>query len=282
MSGVSILGASCDGAVMTISDVLSGRARWSVTLGNALALLQAMPDACVDAVITDPPYSSGGQYRGDRMQNTGAKYQQQGQVLQRPDFAGDNRDQRAYLAWCSVWLAECLRVAKPGSPICLFTDWRQLPTTTDALQAGGWVWRGILPWDKTEGARPMVGGFRAQCEYVVWGSAGPMPEDRGVGCLPGFIRAMPRPSEKHHQTGKTPRVMQEVNAITSPGGLILDPFTGGCSTGVAALRGGYRFAGFEITPDYYRVACEVMAAEASESTPEDMAAGQRSLFSEAV
>lgn len=277
-----MLAPPCDGAVMALSDVLAGRARWSVTLGNALALLQAMPDACVDAVITDAPYSSGGQYRGDRIQSTGSKYVQHGTEIQRPDFAGDNRDQRSFGYWCSLWLSECLRVAKPGSPICLFTDWRQLPTTTDALQAGGWVWRGILPWDKTEGARPQMGRFCAQCEYVVWGSAGAMPEDRGVGCLPGFVRAMPRPAEKRHQTGKTPRVMLEVNAICSPGGIILDPFVGGCSTGAAAMRAGYRFVGFELTSDYYRVACEVMSAEASESTPEDLAAGQRSLFSEAV
>jgi site-specific DNA-methyltransferase (adenine-specific) len=111
----------------------------AVTLyrGNCLELLPALADQPVDAVITDPPYSSGGQYRGDRMQSTSAKYVQSGQVLQQGDFSGDNRDQRAYGHWCALWLAECLRVTKPGGVCCLFTDWRQLPTTTDALQAGG-------------------------------------------------------------------------------------------------------------------------------------------------
>ncbi len=155
----------------TFQDVIEGRARWSFERCNCLARLRDMPDACVDAVITDAPYSSGGFTRGDRMAAPSAKYEQSGQKLERVDFAGDNRDQRSFGYWCALWLAECLRIARPGSPICLFTDWRQLPTTTDALQAGGWVWRGILPWDKTEGARPMRGRFTAQCEYVVWGSA---------------------------------------------------------------------------------------------------------------
>jgi hypothetical protein len=51
-----------------------------------------------------------------------------------------------------------------------FTDWRQLPMLTDVLQAGGFVWRGVMPWDKTESSRaPHTGYFRHQCEYVVWG-----------------------------------------------------------------------------------------------------------------
>lgn len=231
----------------TFLDVIEGRARWCVERCNSLARLLDMPDACVDAVITDMPYSSGGFTRGDRMAPPSTKYEQSGQKLQRVDFAGDNRDQRAFGYWCALWLSEALRVAKPGSPICLFTDWRQLPTTTDALQAGGWVWRGIVPWDKTEGARPMRGRFTSQCEYVVWGSAGEMPFEREVGCLPGFVRAFPKPSEKRHLTGKTPKVMQEVNAICKPGGIILDLFAGACSGGVAAQRAGYRWIGFEIT-----------------------------------
>lgn len=61
------------------------------------------------------------------------------------------------------------------------------------------------------------------------------------------MRAFPKPSEKRHLTGKTPKVMQEVNAICKPGGIILDPFAGACSGGVAAQRAGYPWIGFEIT-----------------------------------
>ena len=53
-----------------------------------------------------------------------------------PDFTGDDRDQRAYGYWCALWLAECLRVTKPGGACLMFTDWRQLPATRDAIQAG--------------------------------------------------------------------------------------------------------------------------------------------------
>lgn len=209
---------------------------------------------------------------------TSSKYQQSGQELDRGDFAGDNRDQRSFAYWCALWLAECLRVAKPGAPCVLFTDWRQLPSTTDALQAGGWVWRGIVPWDKTEGARPCRGRFTAQCEYGVWGSAGPMAEERGVGCLAGFVRAFPKPSEKRHPTGKTPRTMAHYVEICEPGGVILDPFMGGASTGIAALRSGRRFLGFEIVRSIFEDARAWLEAEVAHVAPEAIKAGQLALL----
>ena len=35
-------------------------APWCVLSGDALRVLPALPEACADALITDPPYSSGG------------------------------------------------------------------------------------------------------------------------------------------------------------------------------------------------------------------------------
>ena len=108
--------------------------------GDSLSVLATLPAASVDAVITDPPYSSGGTFRSDRAADPTQKYVPTKEVINfHPGFSGDNRDQRSFSYWSALWLSECLRVAKPGAPICLFTDWRQLPTTTDALQAGGWV-----------------------------------------------------------------------------------------------------------------------------------------------
>jgi site-specific DNA-methyltransferase (adenine-specific) len=222
-----------------------GGGRYRMTLGEALSVLTRLPDASVDAVITDPPYSSGGATRGDRMLDTTAKYVQSGTELERPDFDGDNRDQRGYVMWCALWLGECLRVAKPGAPVCVFTDWRQLPATTDAIQAGGWIWRGIVNWDKGEGVRPQPGRFRAQAEYVVWGSRGPMAVERNVATLPGSYRIPVVKADKHHITGKPTELMRQLARICEPGGIILDPFAGSGTTGVGALMEGRRFHGIE-------------------------------------
>ena len=112
-----------------------------------------------NALITDPPYSSGGMVRSDRVQkSTVQKYTDSSPWMDLPDFTGDNRDQRGFLAWCGLWLGAA-RIKASLSANCLaFTDWRQLPTLTDAMQVGGWVWQGLGVWDKLNG-RPSVGRF---------------------------------------------------------------------------------------------------------------------------
>lgn len=224
--------------------------RVTVWHGDALAVLRELPSGSVDALITDPPYSSGGAFRSDRSQDVHSKYvlnhSASGKGL--ASFGGDNRDQRGYAYWSALWLGECLRIVKPGGVVCLFSDWRQLPVTTDALQAGGFVWRGIVPWWKPS-SRPTMGRFRAACEYVVWGSKGPMPLDREVGALPGFYQASP-PRNRQHVTQKPLDVMREIVRIVPAGGVILDPFAGAGTTGAAAVLEGYRFVGVELTEHF--------------------------------
>jgi len=256
--------------------------QWEVVSGEALGVLATLEDASVDAVVTDCPYSSGGAFRGDRMQSTRVKYVRStalaNGIEERGDFTGDNRDQRAFGYWCALWMSECRRIAKPGAPILSFTDWRQLPTMTDAVQSGGWTWRGIVPWDKTPGCRPTMGRFASQCEYVVWGSNGPMPDERGVGCLPGFISVYPNPREKHHIAGKPLEVMIELLKICEPGGLVLDPFAGSGSTGVGAIRLGLRFFGIELVEEHAAIARERLEAETRGLSVEAARANQEPLF----
>jgi len=215
--------------------------------GEALSVLSTLPSESVDAVITDPPYSSGGAFRGDRMAAPSVKYQNTDTVKSYgQEFSGDNRDQRSFLFWCSLWLSECLRVAKPGAVIGVFSDWRQLPTVCDAVQAGGWVWRGIAAWDKTEGVRPYLGRFRAQCEFLAWGTKGARPAMPEIGALPGVFRACSKSSAKFHLCGKPVPVMREIVRVAPRGGVVLDPFAGSASTGVAALLEGRSFIGIEL------------------------------------
>lgn len=223
--------------------------------GNALELLGRVEPGTVDAVITDPPYSSGGRTTSERQREPSAKYQQT-QSAKWIDFAGDNRDQRSWTLWMAMWIGQALPLVRPGGYIMLFTDWRQLSCTSDALQIGGFVFRGIVPWDKTEGARaPHTGYFRHQCEYVVWGTRGTSVPAKHGGPFPGLIRA-PRVSnrDRHHMTTKPVVVMRDLVRAVRPGGLVLDPFCGSGSTGVACVEMGRRFMGFELVPQIYDVA----------------------------
>jgi DNA modification methylase len=63
------------------------------------------------------------------------------------------------------------------------------------------------------------------------------------------------PRTNHHPTVKPIDLMAYLcRLITPPNGTILDPFTGSGSTGVAALREGFKFIGIELNPEYAEIA----------------------------
>lgn len=214
--------------------------------GDALAVLRDLPTGCVDVLITDPPYSSGGMVRNDRMQDVHTKYVRSdsyaGNALS--GFSGDNRDQRAFGYWVALWLSESQRVVKPGGIAALFSDWRQLPVTTDALQAGGYVWRGIVPWYKPNG-RPTQGRWANTCEYVVWGTNGPRALEGNA--FKGFFEFSPPPTaEREHVTQKPIELMRELLRLLPDTGVVLDPFMGSGSTLRAAMDLGRKAIGIEL------------------------------------
>jgi len=217
--------------------------------GDCLAILPGIAGP-FDAVVTDPPYSSGGQSKGDRARSTGDKYLNSG-AAKYPDFLGDTKDQRSYLHWSALWMGLCLEKLADGGLMVVFSDWRQLPVTTDAMQAAGVTWRGIAVWDKTGGARPYKGGFRSQAEYIVWGSKGAL---KGERYSPGVFRVNPQAGGKLHQVGKPLPLMEDIVAACGP--RILDPFMGSATTGVAALAQGKRFVGIEASRHYFGVSAE--------------------------
>ena len=112
--------------------------------------LDLIPDLPVfDVLVTDPPYSSGGMYRGDRTKTLMNKYEVTGSNA--VDFIGDSRDQRGYLTWASLWMRFSYARCKLHGSLLVFSDWRQMPTVTDAVQVAGWVYRGIGVWNKPNG-----------------------------------------------------------------------------------------------------------------------------------
>lgn len=218
--------------------------------GDALEVLATLQPGSFGACFGDPPYSSGGNVR-DRAKPTSAKYQTSSDRGLYPEFQGDTRDQRSYLAWSTLWLGRARDLVAPGGIVAVFSDWRQLPVTTDALQCGGWVWRGIVPWDKTERSRPQLGRYRNQAEFVAWGTNGARPLVGPVA--PGVFRA-PVPRTKHHIAGKPVEVMAGLLAIME--GPVLDPFMGSATIGVACAGMGIPYVGIEVDEAYYEIACK--------------------------
>lgn len=102
--------------------------------GDCLPFMKAMPDASFDAVITDPPYASGGLTTADRKASPVRKYISRDR---HPSFDSDTRDQRSHFMWSVLWMAEALRLTREGGWLMVCSDWRQLPTTQRRLAGGG-------------------------------------------------------------------------------------------------------------------------------------------------
>jgi len=224
--------------------------------GDVLRIAPALPAGLAAAVITDPPYSSGGLGAATRAADPKAKYCHGGNDCGRPTFSGDNRDQRSFGFWSTLWMIEATRLLQEGGYCLAFSDWRQLPILTDVLQAGGLIWRGVIAWDKGRGARaPHKGYFRHQCEYLAWGTHGPCRNRPVIGPLDGCYHESVKKSDKHHMTGKPTPLMRELVKCVDPGELVVDFFNGSGTTGAACLLEGRRFVGIELSEAY----CEITA-----------------------
>lgn len=139
-----------------------------------------------------------------------------------PSFQNDTRDQRTHLLWTIRWMEQAFRLTKNEGWLMVFSDWRQLPLTSDALQIAGWTWRGIVSWDKTESCRPQLGLFRNQCEYILTATKGRYNKTVRT-CPAGCVRTPMFSKDKLHLTAKPIPLMEHLLGILPPGSRILDP-----------------------------------------------------------
>ena len=224
--------------------------------GDCRAFLSNYNGERFDAVITDPPYASGGATLSERSVSTSQKYTATKKACPFPDFMGDQMDSRSWLHMMADVLALARVQCHDGAVLVVFCDWRQMPLLTDAVQWAGWQWRGTLVWDKLT-SRPQKGRFRQQAEFVVWASNGKLPIDRPVPVLPGVFRATNvQGVQRIHQTQKPEEIMRQICKICLPGGRILDPFAGSGSTLAAAELEGYDSVGVELSEEIAKSAAQ--------------------------
>lgn len=197
----------------------------------------------VDAVVTDPPY--GIAYRNRRSD-----------IRPHIQFAGPIVGDGSADVGQGV-IDACF---ERGWPVCTFAGrnhpWRG-------------PWRQSLIWDK--GPSVGGGGDRATCwkftwEFIQVGGFGKLNGRRDSAVL---RFAVGQSSYRLHPTPKPVDLLcYLIEKLTRPGELILDPFMGAGSTGVAAARTGRRFVGIEIDAGYFAAAAaRITAASACERRP---------------
>lgn len=112
--------------------------------GDALAVLRELPDASVDAVVTDPPYGLA-QHRPDVVTAAVVAWAQ-GDRERVPDGRGFmGRDWDAFVPPPAVW-DECLRVLKPGGHLVAFAGSRTADLMGLSIRMAGFEIRDGLQW----------------------------------------------------------------------------------------------------------------------------------------
>lgn len=221
--------------------------RWDLVEGEALASLAAMEPESVDVVLTDPPFSSGG-----RREN--ARSIRRSMLRETDDdawIAGDAMSTNGFLWTMREVGWQARRILRPGGHLFAFIDWRMSSSLCAALESADLRQHPIIVWDKTYFGMGAI--FRNQHEFIVHFSNGnpTPPRRRDVGnvlaCKP--VRGGVHPTEK-----PVPLLRDLLSVVAAPGSVIVDPFAGSGSTGVAALEEDCSFIGVELSPHYAAVA----------------------------
>jgi DNA modification methylase len=126
--------------------------RWRLIEGDALLTLAKLPDSCVDAIVTDPPY--GIAFGGEAWD---------GAAISRAVSVEGERlsPSEAFVRWTRVWAGEAARVLKPGGYLVSFGAPRTFHLLTSGIEAGLEV-RDVLMWIYAQGlpkSRRMPGGL---------------------------------------------------------------------------------------------------------------------------
>jgi DNA modification methylase len=200
-------------------------------------------EVVADALITDPPYSSGG------FQETGKAG---GSIGTRTDeiIRFDNLSTRGY----ERLMREVLRHCNQVDEAFVFTDWRMWTVTFDALEAAGWRVRNMLVWDKRRMGMGMP--WRNQHELIAYGKQLPGSIVSGKH---GNVLSINRSGNANHPTEKPAELIQTILS-NSEADRIVDPFMGSGTTLVAAKNLGRRAIGIEIEERY----CEIAARRLSQ------------------
>lgn len=224
--------------------------RATLYLGDALEVMETL--GRVDSIITDPPYCSGSVSEASR---TAAK----GQGLRSENikrlgwFVGDNMGTAGLVSLLRSMAVRALHIINPEGSLLVFCDWRMVPNLAPAIESAGLRYQNMVVWDKGQMGLGM--GFRAQHEIILHYTAG-SPKYHDLGTANVLRSARVTANDREHQTQKPTDLMARlIRVATVPDGVVLDPFMGSGSTGVAALEAGYRFIGIERSAEHFATAC---------------------------
>ena len=256
---------------------------WTLHHGDCLdplTGLASLPDKSIDHVITDPPYEAEAHEKGkrqgpaftgndyERMRATGSAAKATKRVVDEEfDFAAITEEQRSSVG------GHVARLARQSALV--FCQVEAVIAWRDAM--AGLEYRRTIPWVKPDAMPSLHGRWPGQSfEAIVLATvkgARPFPVGGKAKWYSHTRKHYAREGRPHPTLKPLELMLEIVEDFTQPGDLILDPFMGSGTTGVACRMLGRRFIGWEMNRDYFEIAQRRIAGEEAKPRPE-----QPSLF----
>lgn len=222
---------------------------------DCLKVMQGLPDNSVDLLLTDPPYNIG-RFMKSRQTNLNQ--------MRSNFFVGagwDNDDYNEWIKNMALFFNEANRVIRNGGTLLTFMSVLKIESVVEVAQAANFYYKTTGVWHKTN---PMPRNmnlhfinsneswiyFVNEAKTGIFNNNGKLELD--------FIQTSVTPkSEKNfgkHPTQKPIALMEHfIRLLSNKGDMVLDPFMGSGSTGVAAIKLDRKFIGMEVSPDYFEI-----------------------------
>lgn len=253
---------------------------WRLINGDCLDVMATLER--VDVICADPPYEIEAHTKArrslkDATQKKGARNKGEVRRIDAPlelDFAAITPEKRAAAA--QHWARLARRWVVAFCQVEGIAPWRS------SLEAGGLEWVRGGAWIKPNGT-PQFTGDRPAQGFECLAIAHPKGRKRWNGGGRHAVWTVPLDHYAHkeleHPTIKPVALMLQLVAdFTDPGELVLDPFAGSGTTGVACLRLGRHFIGIERSAKHFKEAAERLRAEEAQTTVAAARSGQEALF----
>jgi len=232
---------------------------------NSLNILAQLPENSIDMIFADPPYN---------LSNGGFSVQAGKRVSVNKGNWDKSRGFEDDYDFHYKWLEAARRVLKPHGTLWVSGTYHSIYQCGHALQALNYHILNDISWFKPN-ASPNLSCrfFTASHETIIWvrkekkakhifnyGAMknGNWPEDQlkkpGLQMRSVWSMGTPKPEEKKFGKHPTQKPLSLLNRIvlasTNKGDIVLDPFAGSSTTGIAATLNGRKYIGIDMEPKY--------------------------------
>lgn len=217
---------------------------YNLILGDCLKEMGNIQDESIDLIVTDPPYKviTGGK-------NNGRNSKRPVGILTNNDGYFDN------IPSPKQYMSELFRVLKNETHCYIFSNAICLSEMLTEAQLAGFKLHNILIWEKNNCTPSQW--YMKNCEYILFLRKGSAKYINNIGQSKTVHKFNNITGRKVHPTEKPVDLLEfYIKNSSNVGDVVLDPFMGSGSTGVACVNTKRNFIGIELDEKYFNIAKE--------------------------